>query len=394
MSLSYLWEHSRQQLEGKHIQQIIAFAGDGHLRDNGEASVEFRSFLRGVPSALLQHYADQCLKDSFNGSGFALQDIVNEIGRRLGFEITSGRYRGVSGKIGFDGLWRLPEGHTIVVETKTTDAYRIDLNTIAEYRKILVKEGDISENESSILIVVGRKDTGDMEAQIRGSRHAWDIRLISVDALNRLMDVKQEVEDPQIIKRINDILIPREFTKLDEIVDILFSTTEDIKGEQLTDEETENEIHVPKFKPVSFNDACVKVIESYLNVSFVKQSRASYLSSDNNTALICTVSKEYLSGEQTRYWFAFHPHQKEFLEKAEDGYVAFGCGSENNIVLIPIDDFSKWLDAFNITRREDRFYWHIHISSEGSSLVLQLKQGASPIDLDKYRLSLAKNENH
>jgi hypothetical protein len=51
----------------------------------------------------------------------------------------------------------------------------------------LITSGQLKEDQSSILIVVGREDTGDLEAQIRGSRHAWDVRLISVDALLRLM---------------------------------------------------------------------------------------------------------------------------------------------------------------------------------------------------------------
>ncbi len=38
MSLTELWVNSRQQLEGKTIQQIIAFAGEGHLRDRSVAS--------------------------------------------------------------------------------------------------------------------------------------------------------------------------------------------------------------------------------------------------------------------------------------------------------------------------------------------------------------------
>ena len=89
----------------------------------------------------------------------------------------------------------------------------------------------ISEKESSVLIVVGRKDTGDLEAQIRGSRFAWNIRLISVDALSRLMSLKEEFENPEIIKRISSILIPREFTKLDEIINLVFSTAEDVKDD-------------------------------------------------------------------------------------------------------------------------------------------------------------------
>jgi len=223
MSILDLWDQSKEQVKDKHVQQVIAFSGDGQLKDGSDTSDEFRSFLSAIPSELLQKYADQCMKDSFTDSGLALQDIINQVGKRLGFDVNYGRYRGGKGHIGYDGLWKFPDGHHLVVEVKTTDAYRIDLNTIVEYKKSLIKKDLVSENESSILIVVGRKDTGDLEAQIRGSRFAWDIRLISVDALIRLMFLKQEVEDPKIVKRIYDILIPREFTKLDEIVEILDS---------------------------------------------------------------------------------------------------------------------------------------------------------------------------
>jgi len=80
--------------------------------------------------------------------------------------------------------------------------------------------GQIDEECSSILIVVGREDTGDLEAQIRGSRYAWDVRFISVDALLRLMFLKEEVDDPATIQRIGNVLIPREFTRLDEISEL------------------------------------------------------------------------------------------------------------------------------------------------------------------------------
>jgi hypothetical protein len=72
------------------------------------------------------------------------------------------------------------------VEVKTTDTYRIDLDTLAGYRRALIQGGSITEERASLLIVVGREDTGDLEAPIRGLWHAWDMRLISVDALMRL----------------------------------------------------------------------------------------------------------------------------------------------------------------------------------------------------------------
>jgi hypothetical protein len=135
MALIDLWIHSRTQLEDKHIQQIIAFAGAGQLRDGSRASEELREFLSTIPSSLLQRYADQCLRDTFNGSGYALQDIINQARRRLGFTVKDGRYRGSVGQIGYDGIWHFPDGHAIVVEVKTTDAYRIDLETRGIFKR-------------------------------------------------------------------------------------------------------------------------------------------------------------------------------------------------------------------------------------------------------------------
>jgi hypothetical protein len=120
MPLSDLWLSSPSELADKHVKQIISFAGQ--LRDGNGASSEFRDFLSRIPSKLLTRYADECLKESFEASGLALQDIINQVGERLGFAVTYGRYRGTSTHIGFDGLWRFPDEHTVVIEVKTTDA--------------------------------------------------------------------------------------------------------------------------------------------------------------------------------------------------------------------------------------------------------------------------------
>ena len=53
MALVDLWMSSRDQLQGKQVQQIIAFAGDGKLRDGSQASSEFRDFLAVLPSSQL-----------------------------------------------------------------------------------------------------------------------------------------------------------------------------------------------------------------------------------------------------------------------------------------------------------------------------------------------------
>src|ERR1051325_841010 len=98
MSLADLWSISREQLEGKQVRQIIAFAGGGQLTDGGVGASEFREFLGLVPSGYLLRYAEECLSDSFPGSGLALQDVVNQIGKRLGYTVIDGRYRGTNQK--------------------------------------------------------------------------------------------------------------------------------------------------------------------------------------------------------------------------------------------------------------------------------------------------------
>lgn len=388
MSLIDLWNKSKSQIEEKHIQQLIAFSGDGQLKDGNNASTEFREFLSNISSNLLIKYANQCLENSFNGSGFVLQDIVIQVGTRLGFDISYGRYRGTSGQIGFDGLWKFPSGHTVIIEVKTTDAYRIDLNTVANYRKQLTKNATVVEQESSVLIIVGRKDTGDLEAQIRGSQHAWDMRLISVDALMSLMKLKENIEDPKTIQKIHDILIPREFTKLDEIIEIVFSTAEDVKEEKPVEDEEEKEEKdkTPKFVPVSFHEVCIERIEDHLSISLLKKSKASFWTSGKSTRLVCAVSKEHERGNQIGYWFAFHPHQKEFLSEATTSFVAFGCGDKNRLLLLPAGEFLPLLSNMNTTQKDDRFYWHVYITRNDGELLFHLKKGNKNISVTKYLL--------
>lgn len=394
MALLDLWNSSTNQLKGKQLSQLIAVAGDGKLLDDCDCSKEFRSFLASINSTALSEYAIQCLTP-FPDSGFALQDLVNEIGTRLGAKVSSGRYRGTSKHIGNDGLWVFPSGHAIIVEVKTTDAYRIDMNTLAQYRRELVGKGIVFEATSSILLIVGRQDTGDLEAQIRGSKHAWDIRIISVDALLRLMKIKEEIEDPQIVQRIHNILIPREFTRLDAIAEVLFSAAEDIKQETVAPLANESDEPVskietsnkePKFAPVAFTDQCIARIQAFLNRTLIKRSRAGYSTPDSTIAVNCSISKIHDPENKPNYWFAFHPHQRDFLKQHESAYVSFGCGSSEKLLLIPFPTFESWLPSLWTTEGEDRMYWHVVIFEADGQYSLRRKKGEDPISLVKFIL--------
>ena len=387
MALGNLWKDSRDQLLGKQIQQIIAFAGSGKLRDGSDASNEFRHFLTLIPSQLLELYGLSCLTDKFDNSGLALQDIVNEAGRRLGFDVVNGRYRGVTGDIiGNDGLWCSHSGHAIVVEVKTTDAFRIDLDTIAEYRRSLIRKEIIVEDHSSILIVVGREDTGGLEAQVRGSRHAWDIRLISVDSLFKLVHLRESLDQPHIFQQICDLLIPREFTKVDSIIDITFYAAEEVKAEILPDDESLTIEH-HHTTPISLDENhYITLIQQHLKSTILKRTKTFYATPDNEVGVICAISKEYERNGRITYWFAFHPHQQDHLQNVASGYVAYVCGSTETILLIPYTDLAKWLDGLWTTERNGKPYWHIRLNQIEGRLLLDRRKGLERLDVTEYLL--------
>jgi uncharacterized protein with beta-barrel porin domain len=115
-------------VEQLSIEQVVASAGDGTLKDASTCSNELREYLSQIPSEKIASYVEHCLSTSFSRSGMVLQDLVNELGRRLDYKVTNGRYQGTTNAVGFDGIWLSPEGHSIVVEVKTTDAYRISVS--------------------------------------------------------------------------------------------------------------------------------------------------------------------------------------------------------------------------------------------------------------------------
>lgn len=66
-----------------------------------------------------------------------MQDIVNELGRRLDFEVENGLYQGRRNAVGFDGIWRLRNETNIVVEVKTTDYVAISLNKLQLFHPVM-----------------------------------------------------------------------------------------------------------------------------------------------------------------------------------------------------------------------------------------------------------------
>jgi len=384
MALLDLWKSNSAQLESYNIRQIVAFAGDGKLSDGSDCAVEFREYLANVGSTKLCDYINHCLNESFQDSGFVLQDLVNELGRRLDFDVDNGRYRGVKGRIGFDGLWHSPESTHIVAEVKISDAYRINLDTLAKYRNELRQANKIGP-ASSILVVVGREDTGDLEAQIRGSRHAWDVRLLSAEALGKLVLLKEEAGDELTAERIRSLLVPHEYTRLDPLIDVVFVTAEDVKRpaeEQLTEDSpvagrSQKRQQQDKTEVETLEGVRRRIVSTFSRLKgkqLIKKSKAQFWSADKELRVCCTVSKFY---EKTGdYWYAHHPTWHDFLSGGTEGYLVLGFVDGIKAISLPIDYVNGLLEKLYVTERPDgRRYWHVHIGKSDDDLVLRPKGG-------------------
>lgn len=397
MALLEFWATKPEIIAQMKIDQIVAVAGN-QLSDDHGCTTEVRQFLSTVPSEMLAGYAEHCLTVPFTNSGRVLQDIVNELGRRLDFTVTNGRYQGVKGQVGFDGLWKSPEGHGILVEVKTTDAYRIQLKTIAGYHDALFQQGKLTK-PSSMLIVVGREDTGELEAQVRGSRYAWDMRLISVDALVKLVMLKQESTDPLTSEKIRNLLVPFDYTRLDEIIEVMFSTVADVSDEESISEPTDGgseDVIDPGDGATGKTDISAKraqileAVATKLGTKFIKKSRATYWDASHNSRLVCSISKLYRRGARKRYWYAYRPSWDTFLQGGAISHVAWGGTDVDVAFLIPRDTMYSLLHQLQTTTPEDgTHYWHVDIVEKAPGhYVMLLPLGTNDLPLDAFQLPL------
>lgn len=399
MPLIQLWEKTPDIVLQYNIKQIVSAAGDGVLADNSECSQELRHYLTNIPAEKLFSHVDYCISNSFDKSGLVLQDIINELGRRLDYEVEDGLYQGRSNQIGYDGIWTAPNGHSIIIEIKTTDAYRINLDTIASYRNRLIESGRVN-SKSSILIIVGRNDTGDLEAQIRGSRHAWDARIISTEALIKLVELKVKSDEDETTEKIRSLLIPFEYTRLDNIIDVMFTAAKDVEaGIEETDQISEESIpesrgkeciqeHTPKAILDGVRKRALDALGKREGVTFIANKRAQYWSGDKKVRVVCPVSKLY---EKGNYWYAFHPRQQHFLADAERGYFMLGCVDSDIAYAIPNKKIVELLPYLNTTPKEDgKTYWHIHLhpADDGSYHLLIPKKGEK-MNMEPYEVKLA-----
>lgn len=227
----------------KTLKEILDLTGKLDDNEGNDTPRErFREFLRRnvYEISQIQEYVEECLRNSGDQYNRALQDLINHLGRFLGFNVAFGRYQGVKGKIGFDGHWRSPTDFHIVIEVKTTDVYTIKAATLVGYVDELISEKSISNWDNALgLYVVGRPDAElrQIENAIIGEKRTNQLRIISTTSMLTLAELmhKYQIAHEEILA-----LLRPSGPKIDPIVDLIKRLVAESRSEKMTELEEES----------------------------------------------------------------------------------------------------------------------------------------------------------
>lgn len=125
----------------------------------------------------------------------------------------------------------------------------------------------------------------------------------------------------------------------------------------------------------------VDAVASKLGTDLTRRKGRCAYSRDGKFAVCCVVSKEY---PNVRYWWTIHRRQLAALAQAQSPYVAFACGTPEQILLIPVSEVESWLAYLNPKTQGDEEGWHIHIIHEAGRWHLLEKGRGNHVEITRY----------
>lgn len=204
------------------LNRIVSLAGDWN--DGSRASEQFRQIIQDEQTTTeeIEAYLREAMEGTEQYHNRALQDLVNNIGRRLGFEVEYGVYQGRSGTIGYDGYWTstaTEEDTYLVVETKKTTAYAIDPGQAGEYMNELTDQEEIDRSQVYGLYVIGEGDVETVAQTVFGSQYRDRMRVITAQRLLDLLEIQEEsgLRHDQVV----NVLLPINAVDVGQLVGLI-----------------------------------------------------------------------------------------------------------------------------------------------------------------------------
>jgi hypothetical protein len=257
------------------------------------------------------------------------------------------------------GQSELPLVEDLMMNTDAIDAADMLVSELAEQAAIL--------SESGVAAISGGK--------------LGAARLL-IDAIERTNGLRNQAEELKSqIARLHDELVPNTANAPDAAITQTAATLGEVRRQDRTD---------PALLNKKRNNI-LNALEAKHDTRLRRWSAAMYRDDAKHFRVVCTMSKWHL--ENQNYWYAFHPHQNEFLSDAEAGLFVLGMMNLDCAVVLPLKVIEQNLDKLNTTvTPEGRKYWHVHIArATNGTLFLQRARGEAPLPLTQYILKLPPN---
>ena len=221
------------------LERIVSLAGE--WKDESRASQQFREIIEDEQTTTgeIESYLKEAVDGSESYHNRALQDLVNNIGRRLGFEVEYGIYQGVSDTIGYDGHWvstaTKMDTH-LVVETKKSTAFSIGPEQAGDYMEELVENEGLDRGQVYGLYVVGNGDVETVSQTILGSKYRDRMRVITAQRLLDLLEIQADsgLRHDQVV----DVLLPINAVDVGQLVGLIQDVIEFREQEDSTNDES------------------------------------------------------------------------------------------------------------------------------------------------------------
>ena len=378
------------------LEDVLMFCGDGVLKDGSKCSREFRAVLRALSVAKLTEFLQSGFDQENDQRTRVLFDVAHDLGRRLGFQVKYGSYESQGSSI---GVWQ-------------ADKLRLDVKLALPASSSHGEAGAGSpEGEQSPVLLVVLQDEPALAAQIRGSRHGWNTRLVSCQALARLAE-KMENESAGFARVARGFLAPVEYTQVDPLLDLFgqLGGTVASKTKKPAKEPAPKAPKVPVESAKSPRKATVRKarkrndlvakrvplingLAAFKGLKFEKKRRSgsSYGSTDGVVRACLGVSRHY-GTSKPYYMFSLTQTQVDYMSEVPVGFYVMGCLDRDVAYAVPVNLIHKHLGDHTKSVTNGLVTWQIKVVERDGKMIWKIVQTGEKYDLEEYAYPLVHSQ--
>ncbi len=398
----YILSHSLRELLS--LASECAEGGDKPL-----TSEQFQSYLANqlITPSKLYEYVDSSLTGHISCAGYVVRDIANELGSRLGFAVDRGTGSLPSAAPSYDGVWFHRDSMAIAVDLCIGPRKPNDIRNLLELHKESVSKRKAGK-PMSMLFVVGRDNTSQLENIVRNLDCAKYVRVVSLDKLATMLLLFEASPSNRYGDRLRALLEPEDYVRIDSIIDLAAEAPGFEKLKQSRENITEvrkkdsraapdtssnhNGDDVLKGSNASIRAGVILAFNNKHSAQLVKgRGSQTFYSADRYGHGVCVLISRLGQGSNSGdvYWFGYSYKQNELLKNRKKGYLAFACAGKRNagVYVIPHQVFARHMHLINQAMLHGRPRWHIHLQSLHGQMYLKLP-GHEPLNIEEYRMEL------